>query len=158
MKSALEHYSGQGSTLKMSTGSGVLDSLIDGIQAGSFYLFYGDSMPLDAISHRLLINCILPIKEHGFESMAICVNNVDYYGRGKISLNPEKIANTAKATGIDPIIISKNLLIQTAYNSQHQIQIANEVAQLLEINHDIKLVVINNVTKFFNDSEKTRDC
>lgn len=156
MKSALEHYSAQGNSLKMSTGSGDLDSLIDGIQEGSFYLFYGDSLPLDAISHRLLVNCILSVKEHGFESMALCINNVDYYGRGKMVLNPEKIANVSKASGIDPIIVSRNLFIQTAYDSQHQLQIANEVEELLESNRNIKLVVINNLTKFFRDSSGQR--
>ena len=53
MKSALEHFSTQGNCLKMTTGSGELDSLIDGIQEGLFYLFYGDTFPLDALSHRL---------------------------------------------------------------------------------------------------------
>ena len=31
-------------------------------------------------------------------------------------------------------------------------QIANEIAELLHSNQDIKLVVINNLTKFFKDS------
>jgi hypothetical protein len=152
MKSALEHFSSQGNCLKMTTGSGELDSLIDGIQEGLFYLFYGDSFPLDALSHRLLVNCILSIKDHGFESMAVCFNNTDYYGQNRMILNPEKIANTAKATGIDPKIVSKNLFIQTAYNSQHQRQIANEVAEMIKDNENIKLVVINSLTKFFKDS------
>lgn len=152
MKSALEHYSTQGNCLKMTTGSGELDSLIDGVQEGSFYLFYGDTLPLDALSHRFLVNCILSIKEHGFDSMAVCFNNTDYYGSGKMILNPEKIANTAKAAGIDPKIVSKNLFIQTAYNSQHQLQIANEISELVQTNDNIKLIVINNLTKFFKDS------
>jgi RecA/RadA recombinase len=91
-------------------------------------------------------------KEHGFDSRAICLNNTDYYGQNKMILNPEKIANTAKAAGIDPKIVSKNLFIQTAYNSQHQRQIANEVAELIQSSENIKLVVINNMTKFFKDS------
>ena len=78
MKSALEHFSSQGTCLKMTTGSGEVDSLIDGIQEGLFHLFHGDS--LDALLHRLLVNCILPVKQNGFESMAICFNNTDYYG------------------------------------------------------------------------------
>jgi hypothetical protein len=41
--------------------------------------------------------------------MGICFNKIDYYGSGKIILNPEKIANTIKATGIDPESLSKNL-------------------------------------------------
>ncbi len=71
MKSALEHYSKQGNCLKMTTGSGELDSLIDGVQEGLFYLFYGDLLPLDALSHKLLVNCILSVIQHGFESMMI---------------------------------------------------------------------------------------
>lgn len=78
MKSALEHFSTQGNCLKMTTGSGELDSLIDGIQEGLCYLFYGDTFPLDAISHRLLVNCILSIKEHGFESMVIVSGKIQY--------------------------------------------------------------------------------
>src|SRR4029078_5272195 len=110
------------------------------------------TFPLDALSHRLLVTCVLSTKEHGFESMAVCLNNTDYYGQSKMTLNPEKIASTAKATGIDPKIVSKNLFIQTAYDSQHQRQIANEVAELIQDNENIKLVVINNLTKFFKDS------
>jgi len=158
MKSALEHYSTQGNCLKMTTGSGELDSLIDGIQEGLLYLFYGDLLPLDALSDRLLVNCILSVKEHGFESMALCFNNTDYYGRGKMILNPEKIANTAKVANIEPKVVSKNLYIQTAYNSQHQLQIAKEIAHLIKDkdNSNIKLIVINNLTKFFRDSRAER--
>ena len=152
IKSALEHFCTQGNCIKMTTGSGELDSLVDGVQEGLCYLFYGDSSPLDALVHRLLVNCVLSIKEHGFESMAVCLNNTDYYGQSKMILNPEKIASTAKAVGIDPNILSKNLFIQTAYNSQHQRQIANEVTELIQSNENIKLVVANNLTKFFKDS------
>ena len=41
MHSALEHFNEHRNTLKMTTGSAELDSLIDGIQEGIFYLFYG---------------------------------------------------------------------------------------------------------------------
>jgi RecA/RadA recombinase len=154
-KTALEHYN-QGGILKMSTGSGELDSLLDGIEEGQFYLFYGHSTPLDSISHRLMVNCIKPRSEQGFESMAICINNTDYSGRERLVLNPEKIANVAKAAKIEPKIVAKNLFVQTAYNPQHQVQIAKEVSDLIEENQDIKLVIINNFTKFFKDSNGNR--
>jgi len=63
-----------------------------------------------------------------------------------------KIANTAKVAGIDPKIVSKNLFIQTAYNSQHQRQIANQVVELIQSNRNIKLALMNNLIKFFKDS------
>jgi len=136
--------------------SGELDSLLDGIEEGQFYLFYGHSLPLDAISHRLMVNCIKPRSEQGFESMAICINNTDYYGRERLVLNPEKIANVAKNAKIEPIIVAKNLLIQTAYDSQHQVRIAKEVFNVVEENQDIKLILITNFTKFFKDSNGQR--
>jgi len=155
IKSALEEYN-EGGRLKMSTGSGELDSLIDGIEEGLFYLFYGHNLPLDSIAHRLMVNCVLSKLEHGFESMAVCINNTNYSGDERIVLNPEKIANIAKAAGIDPKIVSKNLFVQTAYDPQHQVLIANNVSKLIEKNPDIKLVMINNLTKFFNDSGRQK--
>jgi len=72
------------------------------------------------------VNCVLPVREkHGFESMAIYMNNVDYYQPDKsVVLNPEKIAIAAKCAAIEPKIVFKNLFIQIAYNQQHQAIIA----------------------------------
>jgi hypothetical protein len=71
MHSALKQFNEHRNTLKMTSGSTDLDSLIDGIQEGIFYLFYGNSYAiLDAMMYRFLINCVLPTKQkHGFESM-----------------------------------------------------------------------------------------
>jgi hypothetical protein len=73
MQSALQHYNEHRTTSKMTTGSSDLDSLIDGIEEGLFYLFYGNnSVILDAI-----VNCVLPVKQkHGFESIGVFFNNV----------------------------------------------------------------------------------
>jgi hypothetical protein len=58
MQSALEHYNEHRTTLKMTTGSADLDSLIDAIQEGMFYLFYGNnSVVLDAMVYRFLVRC-----------------------------------------------------------------------------------------------------
>ena len=99
MQSAFDHFNEYRNTLKMTTGSAELDSMIDSIQEGQFYLFYGTNKTiLDALVHGLLVNCVLPVREkHGFESMAIYMNNVDYYQPDKsLVLSPEKIAIAAK--------------------------------------------------------------
>src|ERR671910_3191728 len=157
MQSALEHYDEHRTTLKMTTGSADLDSLIDGIQEGMFYLFYGNnSMVLDAMVYRFLVNCVLPIKQkHGFESMGIFLNNVNYYDYSRktsASVNPEKIGVAAKCSGIDPKIVFKNLYILTAYNESYQLSVAEQVTKLIESNKDIKLLVVHNLTRFFKDS------
>ena len=154
MQSAYDHFNEH--RLKMTTGSAELDSLIDSIQEGQFYLFYGKNKAiLDGLVHGLLVNCVLPVREHGFESMAVYVNNVDYYQPDKsVVLSPEKIAIAAKCAGIEPKIVSKNLFVQMAYNQQHQLAVAKQISELIESRkQDIKLLVINNLTKFFKESK-----
>jgi RecA/RadA recombinase len=48
--------------------------------------------------------------------------------------------------------VFKNLYILTAYNENHQLSVAEQVAKLVESNNDIKLLVIHNLTRFFKDS------
>ena len=154
--SALEHFNEHRNTLKMTTGSADLDSLIDGIQEGIFYLFYGNNhVVLDALVYTFLVNCMLPVKQrHGFESMAVCLNNTDYYDpRKSAALNPEKIGVAAKCAAIDPKIVFKNLYVHPAYNQQHQLTVAEQVAKLIESTNDIKLLVVNKITKFFKESK-----
>src|ERR671935_2953759 len=154
--SALEQFNEHRNTLKMTTGSADLDSLIDGIQGGLFYLFYGNNhVALDALVYTFLVNCVLPVKQrHGFESMAVCLNNTDYYDQRKTAaLNPEKIGVAAKCAGIDPKIVFKNLYVHPTYNQQHQLSVAEEIAEIIESNNDVKLLVVNNITKFFKESK-----
>ena len=154
--SALVQFNEHRNTLKMTTGSADLDSLVDSIQEGLFYLFYGcNHVSLDALVYTFLVNCVLPVKQrHGFESMAVCLNNTDYYDQRKTAvLNPEKIGVAAKCAGIDPKIVFKNLYIHPAYNQQHQLIVADDIAKLIQSNHDIKLVVVNKITKFFKESK-----
>src|SRR5919106_656675 len=92
MKCALDLLDQYSALQKMSTGSSEIDSLIDGIQAGSFYLFYSshdNQLLLDSILYRQLIGCILPIsqKKNGFESAALLSNNIDLsYDKNKHQL------------------------------------------------------------------------
>jgi RecA/RadA recombinase len=69
------------------------------------------------------------------------------------ALNPEKIGVASKCAGIDPKIIFKNLYVHPAYNQQHQLTVAEQAAELIESNDDIKLLVVNNITKFFKESK-----
>ena len=161
MQSALEHYNEHKGTLKMTTGSSHLDSLIDAIQEGSFYLFYGNnSTILNALVYRFLVNCVLPIKQkHGFESMGVLFNNVNYYDYSRktsASVNPEKFGVAAKYSGIEPKLVFKNLFVLTAYNESHQLSIAEQIAKLVESKKDIKLLVIHNLTRFFRDSTSNK--
>jgi RecA/RadA recombinase len=156
---AYEHFNQHRNTLKMTTGSANLDSLIDSIQEGQFYLFYGSNKPLlDGLVHGLLVYCVLPKQKHGMDSMALYLNNVDYYQPDKSKvLSPERIAITAKYAGIEPKIVFKNVFVQIAYNQKHQLAIAKQVAGFISTsNQDIRLLVVNNLTKYFKESKYKR--
>jgi CO dehydrogenase/acetyl-CoA synthase epsilon subunit len=45
------------------------------------------------------------------------------------------------------------MFILPAYNQQHQLAVAEEVAELIESDTDIKLLMVNKITKFFKDSK-----
>ena len=65
MQSAFDHFNECRSTLIMTTGSAALDSLIDSVQEGQFYLFNGNSrVILDGLVHGLLVNCVLSKQIH----------------------------------------------------------------------------------------------
>ena len=139
MKCALDLLDQQSTIHKMSSGSAEIDGLVDGLQESLFYLFYStpdNQIILDSLLNRILVGCILPKsgKKHGFESMAVFFNNIDYAtdkNKHQI-LNPEKIAVISKYAGIEPKVVSKNLYIQTAYNLEHQITVAEEIADLIQ--------------------------
>lgn len=154
MQSAFDHFNECRSTLKMTTGSAGLDSLIDSIHEGQFYLFYGKNKAiLDGLTHGLIVNCVLPIKEkHGFESMAVYMNNTDYYQPDKSNaLSPEKIGIAAKCAGIEPKIVFKNIYFGIVYNQQHQLAIARQIFDLIESKkEDIRLLVINKFVNLFD--------
>jgi hypothetical protein len=154
---AFDHSNEYRNKLKMTTGSANLDSLVDSIQEGQFYLFYGSNMAiLDGLVYGLLVNCVLPVrKKYGFESMALYMNNVDYYQPDKsVILSPERIAMAAKRAGIEPKIVFKNLFVQIAYNQQDQLAVAKQVCDFVESRkQDTRLLVVNNLTKFFKESK-----
>jgi hypothetical protein len=152
---AYEHFNEHRNTLTMTTGSANLDSLIDSVQVGQVYLFYGSNKPLlDGLAHGLLVNCVLSKQKHGLESMALYLNNVDYYQPDKSKvLSPERIAITAKCLGIEPKIVFKNISVQIAYNQKHQLAVARQVVDFITRNQDIRLLVVNNLTKYFKESK-----
>jgi len=51
-------------------------------------------------------------------------------------------------------VVFKNIFVQVAYNQRHQLAIAKQVTDFITTrNQDIRLLVINNLTKYFNESK-----
>jgi hypothetical protein len=156
VKSAAEALDEEKDRLRMTTGIGDLDGLIDSIAEGFFYLFYGEQKILDAIVYRLIVNCTLPIERGGFQAKGIYFNNTDYY-TGKTILDPSEIGCVAKQVGADPQNVFSNTDVATAYNEQRQLIVAKQISELISEDHEIRLIVAHNLTRFLTSSKKPQE-
>ncbi|MGD0330410.1 MAG: hypothetical protein ABSB40_08205 [Nitrososphaeria archaeon] len=156
IQTTLEDFDEQRKRLKLTTGSGDLDSLIGGIEGGSFYLFYGEPEILDLLIHRLLVNCVMPAEKGGLDAKAVYFNNTDYYV-GKTLIDPSRLGMLAKHVGIDPSLVFKNVEVAAAFNEERQWFVSKEVADLIREKKEIKLLAVHNITRFLVNSKKPKE-
>jgi len=66
------------------------------------------------------------------------------------TFRPERIAQIAKAAGMDPDKVLKNIRVARAYNSDHQMILAEKVEELIEKNNlKLKLIIVDSLTAHF---------
>jgi KaiC/GvpD/RAD55 family RecA-like ATPase len=154
MKTAAEALEEERTLLRLGTGSVDLDGLIDGIQQGQFYLFYGnDQKVLDTLVHRILVNCVPPSEKRGFGVKGLYFNVCNYH-QGKTILDPSQLTTIAKCAGVDPNTIFKSIYTVSAFNETQQISATEELVNIIEDNNDIRLLVVQNLTRFVETSRK----
>lgn len=65
------------------------------------------------------------------------------------TFRPERIIQFAKGQGLDPDMILKNIKVAKAYNSDHQMILAEKVEDLIKDGLNVKLVVVDSLTAHF---------
>jgi DNA repair protein RadA len=79
--------------------------------------------------------------------------NPDYnvvYIDTESTFRPERIVQIAKAAGLEPERVLKNIKVARAYNSDHQMILAEKVEELIEKNNlPVKLIVVDSLTAHF---------
>jgi hypothetical protein len=154
MKTAAQVFRETRHQASLTTGNSDLDSLIDGVRPGQFYVVYADDPdPLDRIAHQLLVHCVLPFEQGGFDGRALYFNVCNYYSR-KTLLDPDRLATVAKRAGVDPKTAFQNLYTVSAFNEMQQVTAAEEAGKLLHVDPRIKLVVVHNLTRFLETSKR----
>jgi hypothetical protein len=139
---------------RLTTGIKALDTLIDSIRPGQFYLFYSANADLlDHVIHQILVSGSLRTKRGGNDSKTLYFNTCNYH-LGKTLLCPSRLATIAKQRGIDPKVLSQNIYAIAAFNETQQVSAMNEVADLVQRDPAIRLVIVHNVTRFIETSKK----
>jgi hypothetical protein len=156
MKRADEFFVEEQRKPRLTTGIKALDVLIDSIRPGRFYLFYSTNADLlDHVIHQILINGSLPTKRGDDGAKTLYFNTCNYH-LGKTLLYPSRLATIAKQLGIDPKAVSQDVYTIAAFNEVQQISAMNEVADLIQRDSTIQLVIVHNITRFIETSAKPK--
>ena len=126
---------------KLSTGSKAFNELLSGgIETGAITECFGEfGSGKTQIAQILAVNTI---RDHP--------NSTVVFIDTESTFRPERIQQLAAGSGVDPEKVLKQIFVAKAYNSDHQMLLAEKVEELItEKNLDIKLVVVDSLTSQF---------
>ena len=127
--------------LRLKTDSNALNTLLGGgFETGAITECFGEFG-----SGKTQIGHVLAVKAQSIEKDAVTV-----YIDTENTFRPERIIQLAKAQNLDETEVLKNIKVARAYNSDHQMLLAEKVEDLIKKqNLNVKLVVIDSLTAHF---------
>ena len=131
--------------IRITTGSKEFDKLMGGgIESGAVIECFGQyGSSKTQIAHQLAVHVQLPKTKGGAEGIAVYIDTENTF-------RPERIAQMAKGAGLDPEKVLKNIRVARAYNSDHQMLLAEKVEDLIKNKHlNIKMVIVDSLTAHF---------
>ena len=126
------------------TGSKALDAIFGGgIETGAVTEVYGAyGSGKSSLGHQLAANVALSKEEGGANGIAVWIDTEG-------TLRPEFIKRLAIAKGLDPEKLLKNFKGVRAFNSDHQMLLAEKIEDLINEGSPIKLVVVDSLMGHF---------
>ncbi len=120
-----------------------LDELIGGgVETQSITEFYGKyGSGKTQICHQLSVSVQLPFEKGGLNGATLYIDTENTF-------RPERIISMAEAAGLDPKEALKNIYVARAYNSDHQMLLAEKAKEIIE-EKNIKLVIVDSLTAHF---------
>ena len=142
-KSAVDVWEHRKNIARVTTGSQELDDLLGGgVETGSVIEFYGEFRTgKTQIMHQLCVNVQLPREKGGLEGNALYIDTEGTF-------RPERIIQMAEAHDLDHKKVLKNIVFGRAYNSDHQILLIKEAANLIK-EKNIKIIVVDSLIGHF---------
>jgi len=130
--------------LKITTGSKAFDAMLGGgIESGAVTEVFGAyGSGKTSIAHQLAVNAQLPIAEGGADGAVVWIDSEG-------TLRPEYIKKIAEAKGLDSEKLLNNFKGVRAFNSDHQMLLAEKVEDLIKEGLPVRLLVIDSMTSHF---------
>jgi len=128
---------------KISTGSKAFDDLMGGgIETGAITEIFSEFGGGKTQMAHILSIMVQKIKEEK-EPYVVFIDTENTF-------RPERIVQLAKGAGLDPNYALKHIKVARAYNSDHQMLLAEKVEELIKKqNLNVKLVVVDSLTAHF---------
>jgi len=128
---------------RIKTSSENLDEILGGgVETQAITEFYGEyGSAKTQISHQLATNVQLPEEEGGLDRQAIYLDTEDTF-------TPTRIEQMAEHNGQDVEEVLENIHVARAFNSDHQMLLADQ-AQDICAENDIGLIIVDSLTAQF---------
>ena len=142
-KSAEDVWEHRKNIARITTGSQELDDLLGGgLETGCVTEFFGEFRTgKTQIAHQLCVNVQLPLEKGGLAGRALYIDTEGTF-------RPERIIQMAEGLDLDHNQVLKNIIFGRAYNSDHQIILIKEAANLIK-EKNIKLIIVDSLIGHF---------
>lgn len=142
-ESGLEYLEKRKQVGKLTTGSKELDNLFGGgIETQAITELFGKfGSGKTQIAHQLAVNVQMPVEKGGLEGGAVYIDTENTF-------RPERIQQMAKALKLDPNEVLQNIQVARAYNSDHQMLLAEKAAEIAR-EKNIRVVVVDSLVAHF---------
>ncbi len=127
--------------LKISTGSKAFDTLVGGgFESAAITECFGEyGSGKTQIGHILAVNC----QKQYPGSTVVYIDTENTF-------RPERIEQLSKGAGLDPTNVLKNIKVAKAFNTDHQMLLAEKVEDIIKKQGlDVKLVIMDSLTAHF---------
>ncbi|NYZ78461.1 DNA repair and recombination protein RadA [Candidatus Micrarchaeota archaeon] len=128
----------------ITTGSKELDNLLGGkgVQTQTITEAYAKfSSGKTQLAFQLCVNVQLPRAAGGLEGSVLVVDTENTF-------RPERVAQMARAKGLDAEKVLKNIFVARAWNSDHQMLLIDKAEDLIK-QHNIKLIIVDSLMSAF---------
>ncbi len=128
---------------KIHTGSEAFDELMGGgVETQSITEFFGEFGSCKTqFAHQLCVNVQRSIAEGGLEGHALYIDTENTF-------RPERITQMAEAYGMDPEEVLSKIHVARAFNSNHQMLLAERANDVCR-QYPIKVIVVDSLTAHF---------
>lgn len=142
-KSAEDVWEHRKNIARITTSSQELDDLLGGgLETGCVTEFFGEFRTgKTQIAHQLCVNVQLPKEKGGLAGRALYIDTEGTF-------RPERIIQMAEGLDLDHNQVLKNIIFGRAYNSDHQIILIKEAANLIK-EKNIKLIIVDSLIGHF---------